>query len=81
VQISAILAAQRAGDARFLGALDRLSRSGFDGRIRRDAAEAAMRIRESQKLPSQLTGLRTDLDALREEQRKLQEQIEAISRT
>jgi aminopeptidase N len=80
VQISAILAAQRVGDARFLGALDRLSRSGFDGRIRRDAAEAAMRIRESQKLPSQLTGLRTDLDALREEQRKLQEQIEAIPR-
>ncbi|HKU66658.1 MAG TPA: M1 family aminopeptidase [Candidatus Baltobacteraceae bacterium] len=81
VQISAILAAQRLSDPRFLGALDRLSTSGFDGRIRRDAAEAAAHIRESQKVPAQVSGLRTDLDALREEQRKLQEQIEAISRT
>jgi hypothetical protein len=31
-------------------------------------------------VPAQVTGLRTDIDALREEQRKLQEQIEAISR-
>lgn len=80
VQRSAILAAEHAADARFLQSLDRLSRSGFDGRIRRDAAEAAARIRESQKVPSQVATLRTDLDALREEQRKIQEQIEAISR-
>jgi len=79
VQIAAIAAAERLADPRFLGTLDRLSQSGFDGRIRRDAAEAAIRIRESQKLPGQVTSLRTDLDALREEQRKLQEQIEALS--
>jgi aminopeptidase N len=81
VQRSAVEAAEKLSDARFLSALDRLSVSGSDGRIRRDAAEAAIRIRESQKVPAQVTGLRTDLDALREEQRKLQEQIEAISRT
>jgi aminopeptidase N len=81
VQRSAIIAAEDLSDPRFLGVLDRLSASGFDGRIRRDAAEAAIRIRESQKVPTQVTALRTDLDALREEQRKLQEQIEAISRT
>lgn len=81
VQRSAIIAAEHVGDARFLATLDRLGRSGFDGRIRRDAAEAATRIRESQKVPSQVTGLRTDLDALREEQRKLQEKIETLSRT
>lgn len=80
VQRSAIIAAESLSDQRFLGTLDRLSGSGFDGRIRRDATEAAIRIRESQKVPSQVTNLRTDLDALREEQRKLQEQIEAISR-
>jgi aminopeptidase N len=80
VQVSAILASQKLADPRFLGALDRLSYSGFDGRVRRDAAEAAIHIRESQKVPAQVTGLRTDLDALREEQRKLQEQIEAIAR-
>lgn len=81
VQRSAMHAAEHLADARFLGALDRLSESAFDGRIRRDATEAAIRIRESQKVPAQVTGLRTDLDALREEQRKLQEKIEAISRT
>ncbi|HET9096050.1 MAG TPA: M1 family aminopeptidase [Candidatus Baltobacteraceae bacterium] len=81
VQRSAIIAAEDLSDPRFLGALDRLSASGFDGRVRRDAAEAAIRIRESQKVPAQVTTLRSDLDALREEQRKLQEQIEAISRT
>ncbi len=81
VQVSAIVAAQTLDDRRFLGVLDRLSRGGFDGRVRRDAAEAAIRIRESQKIPAQVTGLRTDLDALREEQRKLQEQIAAISGT
>lgn len=81
VQVSAIGAAEKLADRRFLPVLDRLAQSGFDGRIRRDAAEAAISIRESQKVPAQVSGLRTDLDALREEQRKLQEQIEAISRT
>ena len=81
VAVSAIVAAEHLADPRFLPALDRLSRSGFDGRIRRDAAEAAMRIREAQKTPAQVTNLRSDLDALREEQRKLQEKIEAIART
>lgn len=80
VQRSAIMAAEDLADQRFLGALDRLSTGGFDGRIRRDAAEAAIRIRESQKVPTQVTNLRTDLDALREEQRKLQEKLEALSR-
>jgi aminopeptidase N len=80
VQRQAIHAAEHLADRRFLHALDRLSASAFDGRIRRDAAEAAMRIRESQKVPAQVTGLRTDVDALREEQRKIQEKIEALSR-
>jgi aminopeptidase N len=81
VQVSATQAAEHLADKRLLPALDRLSHSAFDGRIRRDALEAAMRIRESQKVPAQVTGLRTDVDALREEQRKLQEKIEALSRS
>ena len=76
----AIMAAERLGDARFLAPLDRLAQSGFDGRLRRDASEAAARIRESQKTPAAVTGLRSDLDALREEQRKIQEKLEALSR-
>ncbi len=80
VQLAAIAAAESLGDERLVADLDRLSRSGFDGRVRRDAAEAATRIREAQKVPAQVTGLRSDLDALREEQQKLQEKIEALSR-
>ncbi len=81
VQRAAIRAAEHLADRRFLATLDRLSVSAFDGRIRRDATEAAMRIHESQKVPTQVTSLRTDLDALREQQRKIQEKIEALSRT
>jgi aminopeptidase N len=80
VQRAAISAAEHLADPRFLSTLDRLSAGAIDGRIRRDATEAAMRIRESQKVPAQVTSLRADLDALREEQRKLQEKIESISR-
>ncbi len=76
----ATLAAERMADKHFLDALDRLAENAFDGRLRREATEAAARIREAQKTPAQVTGLRTDLDALRDEQRKLQEKLEALSR-
>ena len=78
VQLAAIAAAESLEDARALPSLDRLASSGFDGRIRRDAAEAAIRIREAQKVPSQVSALRSDLDSLREEQRTLQEKIEKV---
>jgi len=78
VQLAAIAAAERLEDPRALAALDRLATSGFDGRVRRDAAEAAIRIREAQKVPSQVSALRSDLDTLREEQRTLQEKIDKI---
>jgi len=80
VQLSAIAATEALQDPRALGALDRLAASGFDGRVRRDAAEAALRIREAQKVPSQVSALRSDVDTLREEQRTLQEKIEALTR-
>ncbi len=80
VQLAAIAAAESLEDSRALPSLDRLAASGFDGRVRRDAAEAAIRIREAQKVPSQVSALRSDLDTLREEQRTLQEKIEALSR-
>jgi len=77
---SGVIAAEHLADKQFLEPLDRLAQSGFDGRLRRDASEAAARIRESQKTPAAVTGLRTDLDALREEHRKIQEKLDAISR-
>ncbi len=81
VQVAALAAAESLGDARLLPALDRLSTASPDGRIRRDAAEAAIRVREAAKVPTQVTAMRTDIDGLREEQRRLQEKIEALSRT
>ncbi|MDP9017937.1 MAG: HEAT repeat domain-containing protein, partial [Candidatus Eremiobacteraeota bacterium] len=79
VQLAAIGAAEHLGDRRFLDALDRLSQSAFDGRVRRDATEAAIRIREGQRVPTQVTGLRSDVDTLREDHRKLQAKIEELS--
>ncbi len=79
VQLAAIGAAEELGDARLLPMLDRLSSSAFDGRIRRDAAEAAIRIREAARVPAQVDTLRSEMDALREDHRKLQEKIEELS--
>ena len=79
VQLAAIGAAEHLGDRRFLPTLGRLGQNAFDGRVRRDATEAAIRIREGQRVPQQVTGLRSDVDALREEQRKLQAKIAELS--
>ena len=80
VQLAAIAAAEQLADPAFLAPLARLSASAFDGRVRRDAMEASTRIHEAQKVPAQVTSLRSDLDALREDYRKLQEKIETLSR-
>jgi aminopeptidase N len=81
VQLAALRAAESLGDARLLPALDRLAQTAFDGRTRRDALEAAIRIREVAKVPAQVRGMRNDIDELREDQRKLQEKIEAFARS
>jgi hypothetical protein len=80
VQLAAVAAAETLGDSRLLSSLDRISSSATDARTRRDAMEAIVRIRENAKVPSQVTALRFDIDGLREEQRKLQEKIEALAR-
>lgn len=80
VQIAAIGAAEHLGDARLLPDLDRLANGNVEGRVRRSALEAAMRIRESQRVPEQVSAMRSDIDTLREDHRKLQEQIEALAR-
>jgi len=78
---AAVAAAEEAGDVRLLPALERLGEQGFDGRLRRHAVEAALRIRKNSKVPTQVGALREDIDELRQEQRRLQDQIEAIART
>jgi aminopeptidase N len=80
VALEAVAAAESLGDARLLPTLDRLAVEAVDGRMRRDAMEAAMRVRKAEKVPAQVKGLREDLDELREDQRRLQEKIEALAR-
>lgn len=80
VGLAAISAAESLGDARLLPALDRLGAEAVDGRLRRHAAEAALHVRRNSKVPTQVKLLRDDIDELREEQRRLQEKIEALAR-
>ena len=78
VRVSAYAAAERLADARLLPALDRLAATETDGRLRRDAAEAAIRIREEQTKPAELARLRDEVDRLRTESQTLRERIDAL---
>jgi aminopeptidase N len=81
VRVSAFAAAERLGDARLLPALDRLVAAESDGRLRRDAAEAAMRVREARSKPVELAQLREELDRLRAEMHGLRERLDALGPT
>ena len=81
VQVAAIEAIEALADKRHLASLARVASASGDGRIRRDADVAAGRIREAQKVPAAVAGLRGDVDEIREEQRKIQEKIESLSRS
>jgi aminopeptidase N len=77
VRMSAYAAAEKLGDARLLPSLDALAESEDDGRLRRDAAEAALRIREEQSKPAEVVRLREELDRLRTETAALRERLDA----
>ncbi|HTJ26790.1 MAG TPA: M1 family aminopeptidase [Candidatus Limnocylindria bacterium] len=79
VRAAAYAAAERIEDARLLPTLDRLASSDSDGRLRRDAAEAAMRIREAQEKPAELARLREEIDRLRGESATLRERLDALA--
>ena len=76
VRIAANAAAETVADARLLPSLDALAASETDGRLRRDAAEAAIRIREARSKPAELAGLRDDVDKLRSAVAALRERID-----
>ena len=78
VRVSAFAAAERLEDPRLLPVLDRLAASEDDGRLRRDAAEAAIRIRDAQQKPAALAALRDEVDRLREESQRLRERLEEL---
>jgi aminopeptidase N len=80
VRVSAYAACETLADPRLLPSLDRLAVTEADGRLRRDAAEAAVRIREAQKMPRDVLVLRQEFDELRVETRKLRERLDELQR-
>jgi aminopeptidase N len=78
VRIAAFAAAERLADPRLLPALDRIAEGEDDGRLRRDAIEAAIRIREDRSKPALLAELREEVDRLRAESRTLRERLDAL---
>jgi aminopeptidase N len=77
--LSAYPAAEKLDDARLLPALDRLAVAEDDGRLRRDAAEAAIRVREGRSKPAELALLREELDRLRAESQALRERLDELT--
>jgi len=76
VRVAAHAAAEKLGDPRLLDMLEGLAVSETDGRLRRDAAEAAAHIRAGEKKPAELARLREDLDRLRTAFEALREQVD-----
>lgn len=79
VRVSAFAAAEKLNDARLLPSLDALAASEVDGRLRRDAQEAAQRVREGQQKPAELAKMREDLERLRAEAHALRERVDTLS--
>lgn len=78
VRASAYAACETLADARLLPSLDRLAASEHDGRLRRDAAEAALRVREAQKLPPEMRSMREEVDRLRAQAATLRERLDEL---
>jgi aminopeptidase N len=73
VRLSTYAACETLGDARLLPVLDRLATAESDGRLRRDAAEAALRVRGAAKTPPELVRLREEVDRLRDDLNRLRD--------
>ena len=73
VRLSAYAACETLADARLLPALDRLAGAESDGRLRRDATEAAMRVRAAAKTPPEVVRLREEVDRLRDDVNRLRD--------
>jgi aminopeptidase N len=73
VRLATYSAAETLNDARLLPTLDRMATAELDGRLRRDATEAAMRIREGATTPPELVRLREDVNTLRDDLHRLRD--------
>jgi aminopeptidase N len=73
VRLSTYAACETLADARLLPVLDRNATAELDGRLRRDATEAAIRIRAAAKTPVEVVRLREELDRLRDDVNRLRD--------
>ena len=79
VRLSTYAACETLADARLLPMLDRLATAESDGRLRRDAAEAALRIRAAAKTPPELVRLREEIDRLRDDVNRLRDREQPVA--
>jgi aminopeptidase N len=79
VRLSTYAACEVLEDARLLPALDRLATAELDGRLRRDATEAAIRIRAAAKTPAELARLREEVDRLRDDVNRLRDRTDVVA--
>ena len=76
--LQAIQAATVAGDTRALGPLSRIHQSAGDGRTRRMAYEASVRIRRGRTSEEGLADLRAQVQALQEQNAKLTRRLDKL---
>ncbi len=79
-QLSAINGLAKLEDPRAMGTLQRVHRSAPDGRTKRMAYEALVKIRKGRTSEEGLEGLRRAIDALREENATLRGRIDDLER-
>ena len=73
VRLATYAACETLDDVRLLPVLDRMATAEHDGRLRRDATEAAMHVRAGAKTPPEVVRLREDLDRLRDDLNRLRD--------
>jgi aminopeptidase N len=78
VRLSTYAACELLADARLLPVLDRLATAENDGRLRRDATEAAMRVRSGAATPPEIVRLREEVDRLRDDLNRLRDRDQPV---
>jgi aminopeptidase N len=78
VRAVSAMALMRLGEKRAIGVLERVAEHETETRAQRDMRLAAQSLRTGDKADDQLKQLRRDLDQVREENRKLKEQLGAL---
>ncbi|HEU5367871.1 MAG TPA: M1 family aminopeptidase, partial [Ktedonobacterales bacterium] len=79
VRVSAARALGSMRESSALGTLDQMAGRELDGMLIRAARQAARDIREGKKPADEVRQLRNDFDAMKEENRKLRERLEALA--